>query len=342
MCVKLNFIDFSIRPKQNESLSKNLHQIINQNFSFSIRPDERSESIRVKKSSAADNRLNLLQTEDETRFKEFNHLFNGKCMQLNKDDSNKERKMDEPACEDACMMEDSATTKDNLISEYDELINNLNKLSPQFPEVLTYRLSNDASHICCADLRGDLKYCAAGCENSEVLVFLPDLEPNSELSSKWLSADQESCLIEEKQERGEKRSFSFYGHQESVVDLKFVPNSNLLLTCSNDTNSILWDLNEKETSHYLKKKYFGHTQPVYSLDVNCLGTHFATGSKDYTSRLFSLDRSNLLRSFIGHQNAINCVHFHPNSKYLGELYILIDFESVIKLVFSIDICSYRF
>lgn len=106
-----------------------------------------------------------------------------------------------------------------------------------------------------------------------------------------------------------------------MIDLKFIPNSNHLLTCSTDTNSILWDLNERDTKNYLKKKYYGHTQPIYSLDINCLGTHFATGSKDHTSRLFSLDRSNLLRSFVGHQNSVNCVHFHPNSKYLGKCLI---------------------
>ena len=237
---------------------------------------------------------------------------------------------------------------EHLEAEYDRLINNLKALPPQLPEVLVYKLSADHSHICCGDLRPDLRYCCAGTEDSEVLVFPTEPKANYELStSKWLAGVEESRLVEEKVDRTRQlnKSHSLYGHHGAVLDLRFVPNSNCLLSCSTDSNSILWDLNERESTNYLKKKYYGHTQPIYSLDVNCLGrsirsctrhpfvasnptlllslsvhlkgTHFATGSKDSTSRLFALDRSNLLRSFVGHQNSINCVHFHPNSKYLG-------------------------
>ena len=210
------------------------------------------------------------------------------------------------------------TLKQDLqLDEFDELVNGLKAQMPQLPELLIYKLSTNDSHICCADLRQDLRYCCAGTDSSEVLLFPIDVKPIYNLhDSKWLNKDID--LIEEKQQIDKtlNKSFAFYGHYDSVVDLKFVPNSNYLLTCSNDTNSILWDLNEQE-SNYLKKKYYGHTQPIYSLDINCLGTHFATASKDHTSRLFALDRSNLLRSFVGHQNSVNCVHFHPNSKYLA-------------------------
>lgn len=266
--------------------------------------------------------------KNESKFKEFNPFkSNGTAMNSaennHKDDSNSNC-----LTNDSNKMQidndsnESTQLKTDEELEFEELINNLAALKPQLPEVLAYRLSTNDSHLCCADLRPDLKYACAGNENSELLIFpILDFKPiwKSTVKSKWIN-DHEPDLIEEKFERNQTKSYSFFGHHGSIIDCKFIPNTSYLLTCSTDTNSILWNLNERESSQsdYLKKKYYGHTQPIYSLDVNCLGTHFATGSKDHTSRLFCLDRSNLVRSFVGHQNSLNCVHFHPNSKYLGK------------------------
>lgn len=272
---------------QNESLSKNLHQIINQNFSFSLSPDEECISaIRASKRSATDSlsdysRLN--GDDQEAKFKELGSLFvcNGKLK------SNQEANAEEEDGQMEIGHDENGSSSlpidltgkrppedEHLEAEFDRLLNDLKVLPAQLPEVLVYKLSADDSHVCCADLRQDLRFCCAGTESSEVLVFPTEPRPNYDLStSKWLGGGQESRLIEEKVDRTQQlnKSYSFYGHHGAVVDLKFVPNSSLLLSCSTDSSSILWDLNKRESTSYLKKKYHGHTQPIYSLDVNCLG-----------------------------------------------------------------------
>lgn len=180
------------------------------------------------------------------------------------------------------LAEQRPSEDEQLEAKFDRLLNDLKVLPAQLPEVLLYKLSADHSHVCCADLRSDLRFCCAGTESSEVLVFPSESKPNYDLStSKWLGSAPESQLIEEKVDRTQQlnKSYSFYGHHGAVVDLKFVPNSSLLLSCSTDSSSILWDLNKRESTSYLKKKYHGHTQPIYSLDVNCLGRVFLRDEK---------------------------------------------------------------
>lgn len=277
---------------QNESLSKNLHQIINQNFSFSLSADE--ECIRASKRSA-DDRLSDYSTsngdDQEATFTEFGSslfMHNGKLkstkqMKNREEDGQMEICRDEnsqsaslPVSGEAIDRTEKQSMEDEHleVAEFDRLISHLKVLPPQLPEVLVYKLSTDHSHVCCADLRPDLRYCCAGTEDSEVLLFPIEPKPNYDLStSKWLAAAEESQLVEEKVDRTRQlnKPHSFYGHHGSVLDVKFVPNSSYMLSCSTDSNSILWDLNERESTSYLKKKYYGHTQPIYSLDVNCLG-----------------------------------------------------------------------
>ena len=271
-------------------MSRSLHQIINQNFSFSLSPDEECvNAVQARKRSATDSLVNyscLNGDDPETTFNEFGGLFmcNGKSK------SDREMSREENDQMEICRNENSSSgllgaavseserqspEDESLEAEFNRLINNLKVLPSQLPEVLVYKLSSDHSHVCCADLRSDLRYCCAGTEGSEVLVFPTELKSNYDLStSKWLAGEEESKLVEEKVDRTRQlnKSFSFYGHHGPVLDLKFVPNSSYLLSCSSDSNSILWDLNGRESTSYLKKKYYGHTQPIYSLDVNCLGS----------------------------------------------------------------------
>ncbi|XP_012344455.1 TAF5-like RNA polymerase II p300/CBP-associated factor-associated factor 65 kDa subunit 5L isoform X2 [Apis florea] len=103
------------------------------------------------------------------------------------------------------------------------------------------------------------------------------------------------------------------GHTDIVHDLRFIPESDILLSVSSDKDMRAWRLNDYTCAAI----YSGHNYPIWCMDLSVFNLYVATGSHDRTAKLWSLDRIYPLRIFAGHFLDINCVKFHPNARYLA-------------------------
>ncbi|EGC30678.1 hypothetical protein DICPUDRAFT_157560 [Dictyostelium purpureum] len=106
---------------------------------------------------------------------------------------------------------------------------------------------------------------------------------------------------------------SFLGHSGPVYGCSFSPDSQYLLSCSEDTTARLWSM---ETMSNLVC-YKGHNFPVWDVSFSPFGYYFATASHDRTARLWTTNYISPLRIFTGHLSDCNTVKFHPNINYLA-------------------------
>lgn len=154
---------------------------------------------------------------------------------------------------------------------------------------------------CCVSLREDLKFLAAGFENSQ--IYLWSLKQNQNDNQEEKSIDEISI----------NDMFRLLAHTGPVYNIQFLKDLDLMLSCSEDTTIRLWCLNEKCNVFV----YRGHNYPVWSLDIGPQGSLFASASMDTTARMFRLDKMTPLRIFCGHDDDVECVKFHPNEKYIA-------------------------
>ncbi|KAN0025116.1 hypothetical protein ACTFIV_009532 [Dictyostelium citrinum] len=106
---------------------------------------------------------------------------------------------------------------------------------------------------------------------------------------------------------------TFLGHSGPVYGCSFSPDSQYLLSCSEDTTARLWSM---ETMSNLVC-YKGHNFPVWDVSFSPFGFYFATASHDRTARLWTTNHISPLRIFTGHLSDCNTVRFHPNINYLA-------------------------
>lgn len=87
--------------------------------------------------------------------------------------------------------------------------------------------------------------------------------------------------------------------------------------------------------------YTGHHYPIWCMDESPTGVYMATGSKDQTARLWSLEREHPLITYIGHTQDVEVKNIMVLNSKVGD-YILI----MVCLEFSISsewqLYSYRF
>ncbi|ODO05217.1 nuclear distribution protein PAC1 [Cryptococcus wingfieldii CBS 7118] len=126
---------------------------------------------------------------------------------------------------------------------------------------------------------------------------------------------------------------TFSGHAEWVREVVASEDGLWLVSASNDQTSRIWDFSTGETKMELR----GHEHvvecavfaPVNSypairelagLKANTRakapGAFVATGSRDKTIKLWDALSGQLLRTFVGHDNWIRALVFHPTGKYL--------------------------
>lgn len=103
------------------------------------------------------------------------------------------------------------------------------------------------------------------------------------------------------------------GHAGPVYGLAFLPNSDILLSASEDTTVRAWSVTLGKTVAIYK----GHMWPVTNVDASPHGHYFATVSTDKTARLWLPDSLFPVRIFPGHTQPCNTVKFHPNSQYFA-------------------------
>jgi platelet-activating factor acetylhydrolase IB subunit alpha len=66
------------------------------------------------------------------------------------------------------------------------------------------------------------------------------------------------------------------GHDHTVSGIQFIPNENLLLSCSWDCDIKLWETN----TGFCKKTFRGHEKWVWDIKINKKGDMFASCGRD--------------------------------------------------------------
>ena len=102
---------------------------------------------------------------------------------------------------------------------------------------------------------------------------------------------------------------SLLGHRRGVTDVKFSSRHSVLLSVSKDHTMRLW----KSSNYECAAIYRGHNYPIWCVDESPLGFYVATGARDLTARLWTLDRKYPLITYVGHTLDVDvCDLFQQN------------------------------
>ena len=227
-------------------------------------------------------------------------------------------------------------SQNDELNELKKAIEGLRNTDPCVPSLSKYTIN--CSNLCSAAINDDMSAIAFGLEDSTIClkrlscnfrtksqsdievkrkiceIRLNGIEHNIDDSSDNSpnSIETNSNICDINHNTVDTSITILRGHGGPVYDLKFVPKTNLLLSCSYDTTIRVWDTISGNNVFI----YTNHLGPVFSLDVSLIGNLFVTGGKDCVAYLWSLERSFPLRVFCGHSDSINCVRFHPNCSFV--------------------------
>ncbi|RWS11043.1 TAF5-like RNA polymerase II p300/CBP-associated factor-associated factor 65 kDa subunit 5L [Dinothrombium tinctorium] len=201
----------------------------------------------------------------------------------------------------------------------EDIIRKLKEDSPTVSCVCLCSVEN--ANPTCVSVNPDLRYLATGFESSDIHlwsltaepVFKNDFHIDNSSSLRLSIPKQSKNLPEENMSVLNSQKCLLRGHSDTVYQMCFVPDSELLLSCSEDTTVRSWNINLGTNSRI----YYGHDYPIWCIDASRFGFYFVTGSKDTTARLWSVERSYPLRIYAGHTMDVDCVKFHPNCNYIA-------------------------
>ncbi|MCE2471124.1 MAG: WD40 repeat domain-containing protein, partial [Anaerolineae bacterium] len=94
------------------------------------------------------------------------------------------------------------------------------------------------------------------------------------------------------------------GHENTVDSVKFLADSQQLLSSSWDGTIRRWDLNEGVEI----QQYVVPDERVYMVELLPNGAQFVSGSTDAIIRLWDLETGEVLREYSGHTDSVNGVH----------------------------------
>ncbi|XP_015785603.1 TAF5-like RNA polymerase II p300/CBP-associated factor-associated factor 65 kDa subunit 5L [Tetranychus urticae] len=236
-------------------------------------------------------------------------------------------------CENHHDLSSTSLSPDQEEENLEKAFDQLQRLPPCIPGPCIGYL--EGCNPCTVDIRQDIKYFAAGFDNSEInlwsltaLGFKTQKSYSNQQSSILsnplrlaLESDVNNANSETSPHRlhtsltGDKTlsgASILRGHYGPVYGLNFVANSHLI-SCSEDTTIRLWDLNSCKN----KFVYSGHLYPVWCIDSSPLELYFVSGSRDTTARLWNYERLHPIRIFAGHILDVDVVKFHPNAAYIA-------------------------
>ena len=152
------------------------------------------------------------------------------------------------------------------------------------------------------EINGLLSAMQAG-QNLKKMVKKEDVLRDYPATSPLLSLQQILNQIQEKN--------NLQGHKEGVTGVAFSPDSQKVITVSNDKTAKLWTIQGK-----LLTTFIGHKSNIYSVSFSPDGQTVATASKDQTIKLWNL-QGQLLKTFKGHKDSVYSVAFSPDGQYLA-------------------------
>ncbi|XP_033215402.1 TAF5-like RNA polymerase II p300/CBP-associated factor-associated factor 65 kDa subunit 5L [Belonocnema kinseyi] len=215
------------------------------------------------------------------------------------------------------MEQPSGTGVDREMRELQEAIRLIRNNSHQPLRVFT--VSNAIENASCGIITPNMDKLAAGFSTNEIRVWgIGDtvlMRPTFSEPEVTLACDLPSSpsFLQDGNERCAGGAVVLRGHRDVVHDMRFVPESEILLSVSSDKDMRAWRLNDFSCAAV----YEGHNYPIWCMDTSAFNLYIATGSHDRTAKLWSLDRTFPLRIFAGHFLDVNCIRFHPNARYLA-------------------------
>lgn len=95
------------------------------------------------------------------------------------------------------------------------------------------------------------------------------------------------------------------GHGSGVTDVRFASHYPVIYSVSKDSTMRCWRAENLQCAAI----YRGHRYPIWCMDESPVGMYVATGSKDLTARLWSLEKEFPLITYAGHTQDVEVCKF---------------------------------
>nr|XP_027199866.1 TAF5-like RNA polymerase II p300/CBP-associated factor-associated factor 65 kDa subunit 5L [Dermatophagoides pteronyssinus] len=234
-------------------------------------------------------------------------------------------------------------------NDNDDDVNNNNGEQSSLSDPLNYPTQAYQTTICLCRMQSsilssiaiskNLSKIVAGNENSEILLWDTDLTDElqyyssriyrhwkrvpvrriqSDLDFKFIdrkifqSNDEPNIENDDEDVKNQLEPIIFRGHSNTVYEMSFLFDSNVLLSCSSDTTIRAWDINSSSCLAIYK----GHSSAIWTIDSNDSGC-FISGGRDGIAHMWDIERTVPMRIYSGHLMDINQLKFHPNCNYLA-------------------------
>lgn len=134
-----------------------------------------------------------------------------------------------------------------------------------------------------------------------------------------------------------KLLFTLSGHRETIKDIAFHPNSNLVATASEDNTARIWKL-DAETLDVIRQLQSsdddeiafpkqakaeqiallrGHTDGIFSVAFSHNGDRVVTTSRDSTARVWDTKTGDEISVFNGHTDMVHSAEFDPSDQFIA-------------------------